>query len=243
MQNRSIKLKILPTLIIIFCLVGFLYYINVDNTITSTDRTYIQKILSSNHVKPYKKGVNFKQQIRFIRAVQKSVLAISPHAQGIPYYHTREPKDLYTLRQGSCYDKSRTIEKILRINGFKTRHIAIYSTEKTHSKLRSLITPQTSSHAMSKVLTSKGWLLIGSRSPWISLNQYQQPITIQQIQKDVTQHQIPWDSQSYANMNAILKQHFIYVIGLYSRTGKFYPPYLSPFPNINWYEFLYNFTI
>ena len=49
-----------------------------------------------------------------------------------------------------------------------------------------------------------------------------------------------WNSDFAPFMNPILKNNFIYIIGLYSRHGRFYPPY-NFIPDINWGEFMYNF--
>jgi len=237
------KNKILLCLILSLALAAvFLTYTNVDNSITKTDKIYIHKILAESHIENYARGKQFEHQIRFIQAVQKAVLHTTPLKKGIPYYQSREPKNLYLLHQGNCFDRSRAIEKILRANGFKTLHIALYSTAKTKSKLLSLVTRRVGSHALSEVLTSKGWLIVDPNDPWISLNKYNTPMNIDALQKNAGHNKILWPKELYPHMNKIYRHPFTYVVGLYSRTGKFYPPFLTPFPNINWREFLYNFT-
>jgi|SRR3989344_861549 len=232
------KSSLLLTLIGLFFL--FLGYSQVRNTVTPQDQYYINKILEENYVAPYKNDGNYFHQINFIQAAQYAVLGTTPIEEALPLSHTREPQDLYLAHRGRCYDRSRTLEKILRMSGFKIRHVSLYALE-NHSKLKTLLTPNVRSHALTEVLTEKGWLAVDPNKPWISIDQAGNPISLHQMQQDASTSTVIWNKDLEHYMNGIYKVPFIYVYGLYSRTGKMYPPYLSLWPNINWKEFLYNF--
>jgi hypothetical protein len=40
-------------------------------------------------------------------------------------------------------------------------------------------------------------------------------------------------------INPIFRSDFTYVIGLFSRHGRFYPPF-TPIPDVNWRQIVYN---
>ena len=211
----------------------------VDKTITEEDEIYIKKYLMVENINILPEHPTYLDEIKLILDVQKAVLFIAPDEIGIAYDSTREPKDLYFSKAGICYDKSRVIEKILIYLGFKTYHISVYSIEETDSFFKSIFTPGTKSHAVSGVLTQKGWLFIDSLEPWISIDSNGNPISIKQMNNELKDNTI-WNSDFAPFMNPILKNNFIYIIGLYSRHGRFYPPY-NFIPDINWGEFMYNF--
>lgn len=175
----------------------------------------------------------FEGQISVILAVQDAVLALTaaPTDFGIPFNTTREPGDLLIHKVGQCFDRSRSIEKILGSLGLETRHVAVYSTAKTGSKLISLLTPQISSHAVSEVKTAKGWMLIDSNVRWIGLTEDGLVKSLEDIQS-LDHTAVRWNSRNLVEMSNIFSKGFTYVIGLYSRHGRFYPPY-SPVPDYN----------
>ena len=219
-----------------FSLVIFAIYSEVNNDLTDEDlfsisNDYYLGINSSNYDKEYEK------QIDDIKKIQKSVFLIAPKMKSIPKNASREPADLAKVGSGYCHDRSRVIEKILRSYGYKTRHIAIYSKEKTKTFFKTLIAPKIDSHAITEVLTKKGWLVIDSNSPWLSLDIDNNPISIKQISdnKDQVIKKLPNGFPSF-----IYELDFLYIYGLYSRHGKFFPPH-NFFPDINYSEFLYNF--
>jgi len=212
-----------------------LFLSRVDNSITNEDKEYIKSITGLE-----KKSANllsYSEQLELIKLIQKSVLIVAAPSIGIEKRNTREPKDLFLHKAGLCFDRSRVIEKILRYYGFKTRHISIYSTKKTGSILKSLITPGIDSHALSEVKTSKGWLVVDSNAEWVALDNKNQPISISEIiknKKNVNQRLLN-DFPSF-----IYNENFFVIYGLYSRHGMYYPPY-NIIPDINYSEFVYNF--
>jgi hypothetical protein len=212
-----------------------LYFSKVDNKITEEDILFINdKFISLSIDDPY--TLNYEKQIEIIKSIHSSVFSIAPGMNPIPKKNNREPKDLYYNKSGQCFDRSRVIEKILRYYGFETRHIALYSTQKTKSFFKSLITPGIGSHAFSEVLTSKGWLVVDSNNEWIALNEDNMPISIDSIlkNKEYVKENLKGDFPSY-----IYDEDFFIIYGLYSRHGMYYPPF-NIIPDINYSEFKYN---
>lgn len=214
---------------------AILSYHEVDHSLTEEDLQYIPKYL--NKIKPLSENPTFKEELEFIISAQQSVLNIAYKNDGLPYCQKREPKELYEAKTGLCYDRSRVIEKIFRYSGFETRHVSIYSTDETASAIKSLITPGVSSHAVTEVLTKNGWLVVDSNDPWVSIDINCAPISINDIHLSIENSvSIKWLE---APPTSIYKKPFIIVYGLYSRHGRFYPPY-NFIPDIHWGEFVQN---
>jgi len=218
---------------------GFLAYSQVDNRITEEDALYIRKILEEGKVQSISRRESFQQEIAFIGAVQKAILSIVEKGECLPKGRPREPKDVYLARCGESYDRSRFIEKILRSVKFKTRHVMMFSLLPERSKVRSLFSAAAESHSVTEVKTVKGWLVVDPDNPWLSLNQGEEPLSLKWIQRDVNRGQISSEQAVLPAMPVFYRKPFIFVYGLYSRHGKYYPPY-NFFPDINWAEFLYN---
>ncbi|MGD9252176.1 MAG: transglutaminase domain-containing protein [Desulfobacterales bacterium] len=212
-----------------------LSYHDVDNSLTEEDRQYIPLYLRD--VAPLPENPSYLDELNFIISVQLTVLKIAPRNEGLPFGQKREPKELYEAKSGWCYDRSRVIEKILRFSGFETRHIFIFSTEKNGSTILSLMTPDVASHAVTEVLTRKGWLIVDSNAPWVSTDKNNQPLSIGRIQRSIDNAvRIDWHKEPPAD---IYTKPFASVFGLYSRHGLFYPPY-NFIPDINYDELIQN---
>lgn len=232
------KFTILIALLIF--IVGFLNYSSVNNEITSEDKLYINKILEDYNIKKYS-GVNYKDEIEFIENVLNATFQCAPSGVGLPLNSLREPKNIYLAKRGACFDKSRVMEKIFRDNGFKTRHVSSYL-NKNDSKLKTLLTPGIESHAATEVLTQKGWVVLGTYEKWISIDKNNKVHSSENIRLDVNKN-IKWKypmGESSKYYYAFKENKMIIIYGLYSRHGKFYPPY-NFVPDIEYREFLYNF--
>lgn len=196
-----------------------------------------EKIIMEHIIRPASIAAPFKtydEEIKAIQLVQQSILKLAPLNEGIPLGRPREPATLIEAGKGLCYDRSRVIEKSLRLLGFAARHISIYSTTDV-SALEALITPGTSSHAVTEVLTSRGWLVVDSNSPWLSLTSEGVPVSMSVIKNSVgAAIPISWQQEPPSD---IYKKPFVYVCGLYSRHGRFYPPF-DAFPDVNYSEML-----
>jgi hypothetical protein len=214
---------------------------NVPTAVTPDDRTYADRILAAagggETLATLGARAGFEDEIRAIVAVQDAVLKTAPVEEAIPFGREREPKDLFELRHGQCFDRSRVIEKILGVLGFETRHIAVYAID--GSVLGALLAPRTPSHALTEVRTAKGWLPVDSNVRWIGLDMQRVPVPLSAMH-GARAGSIEWAAESKSPVNAIFKRPFAAIRGLYSRHGQFYPPY-TPLPDVNFGELLENF--
>lgn len=216
-------------------LLGEIYYHAVDNSLSSEDKEYIEKYLVESKGIP--QMATYEDELEFIVAVQRAVLTIAPGMEGIPLGHKREPRDLYEAKTGLCFDRSRVIEKVLRYAGFDARHVFILSKKNTGSAIKALIAAAVSSHAVTEVATKNGWLIVDSNAPWVSTDINGQPISIHEMQYQVENSMsIRWRKEPPAG---IYGKPFTFVYGLYSRHGRFYPPY-DFIPDVNYGELLQN---
>jgi len=210
----------------------------VDNSLTDEDVQFIPYYLEN--VSTSLRPSSYYAELKLISDIQRSVLRIAPGNEPLPHDQRRELKDLYLAKAGLCYDRSRVIEKVLRYAGFKTRHIAMYSTTETGSAIRALLVPGGDSHAITEVLTSKGWLIVDSNAPWLSIDSNNRPVSSKQLQSQIrSSSPMSWRTPPPTK---IYSRPFIVVYGLYSRHGGFYPPY-NFIPDINYPEFAENFVL
>ncbi|MDH3668540.1 MAG: hypothetical protein OEN23_16565 [Paracoccaceae bacterium] len=215
----------------------------VDTAVTDEDRAYGARVLANAGYAAENDDQDlhgsFDAQVETILAVQDAVLKATPDGTGLPQGQPREPKDVFIAGQGLCFDRSRAIEKILSGLGFETRHLAIYSTAE-HGLLRALVTPGTASHALTEVRTLRGWMLVDSNARWIGLGPDGAVHGIEAIQA-----RDPFRTEWAAIVPEpaswpLFSEPFTYVIGLYSRHGKFFPPY-NQVPDVNYAQLLQNF--
>lgn len=238
--SGSLTATFLALLGIVGVAVAMASYSAVDNTLTVEDREYIGRFLEGGHIVELPRTRSYRDELSFIVAAQTAVLEQVSGQVAIPFNAQREPENVFKAKSGLCYDRSRVIEKILRSANFETRHIAIYSTKDTGSRLISLLTPQVASHAVTEVLTQNGWLVVDSNQAWVSYDRDANPVNMATIQSDVSHASVSWHPENVAYMNPIFREPFTFIYGLYSRHGKFYPPY-NPVPDIHYGEFVANF--
>ncbi len=219
----------------ILCLVAILFYNAVDNSLSQLDKLYIPKYLVG--VRSLPKAPTYEDEVNFIRSVQHAVLSIVQGNKGIPLGQKREPKELYEAGTGLCFDRSRVIEKILQYSGFDVRHVFILSLEETGSVIQAIMAAGVSTHAVTEVLTAKGWLVVDSNAPWVSIETNGAPVSIERMRYGVG-HPAPirWDREV---PSTIYVKPFTFFYGLYSRHGHFYPPY-NGIPDVNYGEVLHN---
>ena len=214
------------------------YGTRVVREISEDDRQYIFLIAGEKPVRERAGRLTYEQQIVFIRKMQASVLNIAGENLGIPYGVPREPKDLYQARHGLCFDRSAVIEKILDANGFEARHVALYRTEKTWPPWIALFIPGVWSHALTEVKTRQGWLVVESNREWISVDDHGLPVPLSKIQEQGATA-LRWDKGQTTELEPIFRFQFVYIYGLYSRHGYFFPPFV-PLPDVYWQELPYN---
>jgi hypothetical protein len=219
---------------------GLLFYSRVDNRITDEDSLYIGKILEEGGVSPFPGTGSSEYEIAFIGAVQKAVIQRIARGECLPRGTPREPKDVYRAGCGESYDRSRVIEKALRASGFRTRHVMVFSREPAVSRLKTLLSGGGRSHSLTEVKAAGGWLAVDPDDAWLSLTAQGEPLSLRSVQGDVERgDHVSRHGQAVIGPG-IYREPFVSVYGLYSRHGKFYPPFNS-IPDINWSEFLCNF--
>ena len=234
MQVNKYQFALLSLGLFSICLVAILSYNAVDNSLTQLDKQYIPKYLVEVPSLPEKS--TYEDEVNFIISVQRAVLNVAPRNEGIPFGQKREPKELYEAKTGLCFDRSRVIEKILRYSGFGVRHVFMLSKEKTGSAIKAILTDGRS-HAVTEVLTKKGWLVVDGNAQWVSTDAEGRPISIEKIQCGVELSvPIQWGLEP---PSFIYAKPFSFVYGLYSRHGYFYPPY-NVIPDVNYGELLQN---
>lgn len=216
-------------------LVLVLYMHNVSVVPTTADRKYAKLLLAEYNVLPPKEQSDFNEELRFIRDVQRIVLTHAPGWKGIPLSQEREVQNLYNLKHGLCFDRSRAIEMILAVYGFEVRHVSVFAKVGGDGRLGTLL-KSGPSHALSEVKTTKGWLTLDSNYMWSAVTSDLKPVSIEGLQRGYGTFQ--WQ-ESEVEPEKILQSDFVRVYGLYSRHGRFYPPF-NFIPDIAWSTFLDN---
>jgi hypothetical protein len=211
---------------------------DVPDELTEDDRFYLRKMLDeAGHrdiLPSVASSASFAEQIDILRRLQETAFLASPKTAPIPIFQRREPKDIYSARKALCFDRSRLIEKLAAYAGFPAQHISIYEISHHWPGFIALIIPKRKSHAVSSIKTKRGWIVVDSTSRWIALTSDGRPMSISQI-KSLSPTDRNWSTSVEDEPNELLTRPFMYVIGLYSRHGFFYPPYL-PFPDVNFLQ-------
>lgn len=218
---------------------------NVDTKVTGDDEAAIQKIAEIGGKPGLPKdaavGKPFDEQVALVQAIQDAVLTVAPEDVGIPESQDREPRDLVAARHGLCYDRSRVIEKMLTHVGLENRHASVYAVVNGSTVIGSIMTPRTPSHALTEVRTEKGWMVVDSNARWIGLTPDRRPVTLSDLSNRSELRSGAWDPSVKDPLNTLLRGEFVRIIGLYSRHGRFYPPF-TPIPDVNWRQLTSNLT-
>ena len=202
-------------LLLFFAVAVLLLWLHrVPQRITAEDRVYLDLFLQDV---PAAEATTWEAQIAQIAAIQQAVLRHAPPGEGIPEGRRREPRDLWEHGQGACYDISRTLEKALRYRGYRVRHAALFD---------QLWTPGSRSHAATEVQTLRGWLVVENTAPWLALDAGGNPWSFRRS------FPAAWQSPPPASVAEFYSRPFTVVYGLYSRHGRFFPPF-SPLPDFS----------
>jgi hypothetical protein len=226
-------------LLIALALVGLtLKYNEVDDRITTDDLPVLRHILGGDASPPHEALPNESwpdQRARIARTVQQ-VMAAAPFRKDIPEGHLREPADVLRNGGGVCYDLSRLIEKALQMQGFRIRHVALYRKQPGKNLMQTLLTRRVISHAVSEVLTNRGWMVVDSVDGWLAQDAQQNPLSIEQLSANAALHaSLSWSGQA----SKFYAEPFFPVYGLYARHGMFYPPF-NHIPDVNYGQLLAN---
>lgn len=228
-------------LLLLFILTGLLAYYDVSKVVTSEDQRCISRFLRGLPATDAQ-HTSYANQVALLMTIQQRLLRCTPNWRGIPQGHSREPEALFRHRGGLCYDRSRALEKIFMFLGFQTRHLALYPVQPEHSALATLFQAGICSHAVSEVLTRRGWLVVDSNSPWLSLTETGQLMSMKQMGliNQKRHAAICWECPVPTSDDLYYRLPCVCVYGLYSRHGRFYPPYTAFLPDFNLRELLYN---
>jgi hypothetical protein len=222
-----------------FCLIiaVLLWIHDVPKTPTEKDTSAILAIYPITFVNA--EHLNFEQQIELIRAFQSSLHAAYSIGEPIDYYKPREPNDLIQNKEGRCYDFSRTIEKFLMLNNLKVRHVAVYQVNSEEGKWKSFLRPHGVSHSLTEVKTAKGWMIVDSNFEWIGIDKSGDPKSFFDIcSAEQRSKKINWRYEVVRGYEPFFSCCPIYIYGLYSRHGCFYPPY-NLIPDYNLKDLVY----
>lgn len=235
MQNTDLavlKFKLRWLHVAIAAVGTFLLLAFVTNVPTRLEREDIFAIKAILGTQEAPQIHSFEDEIRVIRWAQAQVFKAAPGNDPIPEYAEREPMDLLKARSGLCYDRARTLDKALTWLGFEARHVYILFAEpqsgtSAWSFIRHALS-RSSSHAVTEVKTSRGWLLVDSNTPWISLDNQSFPVAAADVHEKRSHFQAPPE---------YTQTPFWAIRGMYSRRGQFFRPYFL-FPELNWPDFL-----
>lgn len=233
LRTRARRLICVGTLLAAALLTACVH--EVDNAITADDLGYINWYLHHAGIAPGRG--DFEREIKFIAAIQSAVIAKTPDGAGLPQNVLREPRQVFNASTAMCFDRSRTLEKIFRHAGYKVRHAALHSAAQSGSWVPAVLRQEARSHAVTEVLTLRGWLVVDSNEPWLALDRDRNPWSMKKIRRQLRDGQAPiWLSPT---SSPFYNQTVSVVYGLYSRHGRFYPPF-NAVPDVNYRELLHN---
>lgn len=169
-------------------------------------------------------SLNYADQAAQIKTIQARVNAKISGFEPIPIKHSREPDAVLSKQTGVCFDRARVIEKALRLSGFTVRRVYLLYSEKERSLLHTLLSSGIPSHTLVEVKTAKGWAFVGTLTNANGLTG-SRPQSVRDVRELILKN-------GRSDWKEILDQDFTPLVGLYSRHGQHYWPYL-PFPDIS----------
>ena len=223
---------VLVVLALIFAMViAFAWQHNVSTALSPYEASVANRLLASYAAVP--PGGCDRDLATIVRCVHKAQDIVWDNVApkgGIPMGYRRGIAELLKWKKGRCYDRSRAIEDLLVAMHLTVRHVSIYQDSLFAGSDKY-------SHALTEVKTPQGWMVVGSLSKWVGLLPGGRPVSMSYI----AQHGIAAFAPQPIRPRAkkILSGKFAYVYGLYSRHGKFYPPY-DRVPDVNWNQLLDN---
>lgn len=227
------KMKIMYSLLLIAVISASVSLLSVVNVSTSLNASDIAVFQNDLHLAPLRHPQTFADEIAAIKLIQQRVIAKAPDGKGIPMFNEREPSDLLKQGEGSCYDRSRTLDKAMTYIGLPVRHVyLLYRGDSGF--LSALLHYGQQSHAVTEVKTSNGWMFVDSNSEWIALTRDGHVVNADDVWKRAGE---------FENLPEYLDDPWWAIRGMYSRTGHLYPPYTmlyTPFlmfPDVNWGDF------
>ncbi len=225
-MKRSFKITLLGTCsLVLYFAVG----LHVSKDLTSSDIKAVESLTGTDSCLGDKKS--YKSQLNCIRAVQSSIQSIGSDDCSSSVAKV-EPHALLERGYGCCYDKARAIEKALIYYGFSTRRVFLLQNIE-ENPIHNFLPLNQQSHAVSEVLTMRGWLGVDSTEPYILLDDDDLPLTYRDAIADREYRERLVPVHFYRHSIAVIN-------GLYSRHGFFHGLDL-PGPEVNVAEFVSNF--
>lgn len=217
---------------------ALLWGFQFDAALTIEDRQYADSLLQSCRLLiSDPKPADFDAQLKQISEIQICVLSFMKIKKDIPMNHTRNIRDLFELKHGLCYDLSYVMEKIFRLKGYEIRHVALYH-KQGRTSLGTFLSSKVRSHAICEVRTAKGWMIVDSVSPFLGLRNDKEPIDMEQINMLATSGKL--NPNEFNHLHQFYTEDNLFIYGLYSRHGRFYPPY-NFIPDYQFRQLFYNF--
>jgi len=231
-------LLLLSVVIALYAYIAFA--LSVDNSVTLQDEIAIKSLMVDKACAYSQK--NFNEEIVCITSIQAAVQNVGQEGCSVKS-DIVEPLEFLKRGYGCCFDRARFIEKAARYYGFSTRHVFLIQPKYSIS-LSNLLPLEQSSHAVSEILTSKGWLGVGSVDPFLLLDENQDPYTYRDTIDNLNEFPSIHPKFFYFHLfksfgfgGTIEDLDLIY--GLYSRNGNFHGKNF-PGPEYVFSELLWN---
>ncbi len=202
--------------------------INVSKFVSLEDEEIINNLNVDNTCSNLK---SYTQELECIKNIQLSQLDLIKGKDCRRGYINLGSKEVLNINTACCYDRARITEQALQKYGFTIRHVFLH--QAPNNSYFSLLNNKGSNHAVTEVLTSKGWLGVDSNEPFLLLDSRNNPNTY----KNALFNGLIYE---YSDID-FYKVPIIYIIGLYSRHGTFFEPYIKFIPEINLIDFFRNF--
>ena len=227
-------MKKVPKLFLSLLAISISFYsyasISVTKAITQDDHE-IAKLLNID--KECLDLDTYEKEIICIKSIQGAQLNLIDDTKCRGKFINLGSMEVINKNTACCFDRARITEQALQIYKFKVRHVFLAQTEIFfYNNL-----PRSSSHAVTEVLTSRGWLGVDSNEPFILLDQDNLPNTYEQA----IHNGLIKSLSTSTFTDSFYKKPLVHVIGLYSRNGTFFEPYLPYIPEINFNDFFGNF--
>lgn len=215
----------LGSVALIYSLVLLIALKSVQQELTNEDRQSLigNGIINSLEINRAA-SLDYESQAEIIKSIQARVHAKVRGFEPIPLRRPREPEQVLAEMTGVCFDRARVIEKAMRLAGFSVRRVYLLYVEGGKGFLSTLLSSGVPSHTLIEVKTVHGWAFVGTLTNANGLTA-QHPLAARDVRGQIRR-------MGRSGWKEILDRDFTPIVGLYSRHGQHYAPYL-PFPDIS----------
>ena len=204
-----------------------LYFHDVPTDLTDKDKeslAFFGRLNNTSHLNHAELSTTLIDQMQIL--IRKDY--------GIPKGKPREPQDLVRFRTGKCYDWCRTAYKFFKFHDIPVRYVSLYG---INDNLFNLLKPGIASHCGLEIELDEQWVYVDPFYNWIAQDAHGHYLGVHDLlsrESGIIFQSIPEE------LKAIVDQNAIAIYGLYSRHGRFYPPY-SVIPDFSYNELKLNF--